>query len=295
MPAEELLRIGELSKRAGVSAESLRAWERRYGLLRPIRSPGGLRLYSLQDLERVRKMRAHLASGLAAAEAARLASAADDESSRSGSTDPVGLRAALAAAVERFDEAAAQALLDRAVAVLSVDALLVEVVLPYLHELGESWARGETSIAQEHFASGLMRGRLLGLARGWGLGVGPLALLACLPGEFHDLGLIAFGLALRARGWRIVFLGADTPAETIDTAARMIDPALVVLSGVSPERLSPVIAQLRPLATRHPLAIAGACAKSPEAARLAALVLAEDPVSAADHVTSLRSITADPR
>ena len=289
MPAEELLRIGELSKRTGVSAESLRAWERRYRLLRPTRSAGGLRLYSPDDLERVRKMRAHLAAGLAAAEAARLACAPDDEDSRSGSADPVRLRAALAAAVERFDEAAAQALLDRAVAALSIDALLVELVLPYLHGLGAGWERGETSVAQEHFASGLIRGRLLGLARGWGLGVGPIALLACLPGEFHDLGLIAFGLALRARGWRIVFLGADTPAKTIDTAARMIDPALVVLSGVSPKRLRPVIAQLRPLAARYALAIGGACAESPEAARVAALVLAEDPVSEADRVTSLQS------
>jgi methanogenic corrinoid protein MtbC1 len=118
--------------------------------------------------------------------------------------------------------------------------------------------------------------------------VGPIALLACLPGEFHDLGLIAFGLALRARGWRIVFLGADTPADTIDTAAREIDPALVALSGVSPERLRPVMTQLRRLAARHALAIGGACAESPEAARVAALVLAADPVSEADRVTSLQ-------
>jgi DNA-binding transcriptional MerR regulator len=288
MPAEELLRIGELSKRTGVSTESLRAWERRYELLRPSRSAGGLRLYSLDDLERVRKMRAHLAAGLAAAEAARLASAPSDEDSQSASADPARLRASLAAAVERFDEAAAQALLDRAVAALSIDALLLEVVLPYLNELGARWERGETSIAQEHFASGLLRGRLLGLSRGWGHGVGPIALLACLPGEFHDLGLIAFGLALRARGWRIVFLGADTPADTIDTAAHEIDPALVALSGVSPERLRPVMTQLRRLAARHALAIGGACAESPEAARVAALVLAADPVSEADRVTSLQ-------
>jgi DNA-binding transcriptional MerR regulator len=289
MPAEALLRIGELSKRTGVSAESLRAWERRYELLRPTRSAGGLRLYSLEDLERVHKMRAHLAAGLAAAEAARLAAAPGAENARSASAEPARLRAALAAAVDRFDEAAAQTLLDRAVAALSVDALLLDLVLPYLHELGTRWERGEASIAQEHFASGLLRGRLLGLARGWGLGVGPIALLACLPGESHDLGLIAFGLALRARGWRIVFLGADTPSETIDTAAREIEPALVVFSAVNPERLKPVIAQLRPLAARHTLAIAGACTASPEAARIPALVLAQDPVSEADRVTSLHS------
>ena len=69
-----LLRIGELSRRSGVSPELLRAWERRYGLLRPTRSSGGLRLYSPDDLERVRSMQRHLASGLAAAEASALAS-----------------------------------------------------------------------------------------------------------------------------------------------------------------------------------------------------------------------------
>src|ERR1051326_51442 len=79
MGPNELLRIGELSKRSGVSPELLRAWERRYGLLRPQRSPGGLRLYAPEDLERVRAMQRHLADGLAAAEAAALASRARPE------------------------------------------------------------------------------------------------------------------------------------------------------------------------------------------------------------------------
>jgi MerR family transcriptional regulator, light-induced transcriptional regulator len=288
MPPEELIRIGELSKRAGVSPESLRAWERRYGLLHPTRSSGGLRLYSLDDLERVRKMSAHLASGLAAAEAAGLALASAHEDVRGGALDPVLVRAELAAAVERFDEAAAQAILDRVVAALSVDALITDVVIPYLRELGDRWESGEASVANEHFASGLVRGRLLGLARGWGFGVGPVALLACLPGELHDLGLIAFGLALRARGWRIVFLGADTPTETIETAAASIDPDLIVLSAVSRERLRPSVARLRALAARHTIAVGGAGGRSPEARRLGALELTEDPVREADRVTSLR-------
>ena len=84
--------------------------------------------------------------------------------------------------------------------------------------------RGDASVAQEHFASGVLRGRLLGLARGWGLGLGPAAVLACLPGEQHDLGLIAFGLALRARGWRIVYLGPDAPIETVEDVSRRLEP-----------------------------------------------------------------------
>jgi DNA-binding transcriptional MerR regulator len=286
--SETVLRIGELSKRSGVSPELLRAWERRYGLLRPTRSSGGLRLYSLEDLERVRLMRQHLADGLAAAEAAALVSrpTLGDEAARPVLV-PESARSDLAAALDAFDEPRAQAVIDRLLASATVDALLTAVVLPYLHELGERWQRGEASVAQEHFASAVLRGRLLGLARGWGRGLGPLALLACLPDEQHELGLIAFGLALRARGWRIAYLGADTPLETIDKAARVLAPALVVLNAVTDERVRPVAARLRTLARHHRLALGGNGATDGSAARTGALALTGDPVAAAERVTAL--------
>ena len=113
------------------------------------------------------------------------------------------LRQALADALDRFDEAAANRAFDRALGMLTLDTLLREIVLDYLADLGERWSAGQATVAQEHFATNVLRGRLLGLARDWGQGGGPLALLACPPGELHDLGLICFGLALRARGWRI--------------------------------------------------------------------------------------------
>ena len=102
-------------------------------------------------------------------------------------------------------------------------------------EIGSRWQEGEATVAQEHFASSVVRGRLLGLARGWGEGAGPLALLACVAGELHDLGLIAFGLALRQRGWRIAYLGADTPLDTLDDAVNGLRPRVVVLSASEPE------------------------------------------------------------
>jgi MerR family transcriptional regulator, light-induced transcriptional regulator len=297
MSEDAPLRIGELSRRAGVSPELLRAWERRYGLLQPTRSPGGLRLYSLDDLERVRLMSRHIAEGLAAREAAALARrarlSAEPTAPAPGREltttpfDPGSARAELARATEAFDEPGAQAVLDELLAVATLDALLSQVVVPYLHELGERWERGELSVAQEHFASNLLRGRLLGLARGWGSGGGPRALLACPPGERHDLGLIVFGLALRNRGWRIDFLGSDTPTTSLVEASRAIQPALLVISAAAQEHLSPLRSQLEELARSHRLAIAGAGVGGLDPSPAGVTVLTGDPVTEAQRVSGL--------
>ena len=283
-----MLRIGELSKRSGVSPELLRAWERRYGLLRPTRSPGGLRLYSADDLERVRLMREHLAGGLAAAEAASLVSRPEyrDAGTRPGAPAASAMRE-LAAALDGFDEPRAQTVLDELLAATTVDAVLTTVVLPYLRDLGERWERGEASVAQEHFASAVVRGRLLGLARGWGRGLGPLALLACLPGEQHDLGLVAFGLALRARGWRVAYLGPDTPLDTLDAAAESLAPALVVATSVDANRVARAAEALAELANRYQVGLGGSGADEDAAAEIGATFLGDDPIAAADAVTAL--------
>lgn len=277
---DAVFRIGELSRRTAVAPELLRAWERRYDLLRPSRSGGGYRLYSEQDVERVRAMQAHLAAGLSAAEAAALAAAAPAAADgRRGAVASDALRAAL----DGFDDAAAHAVLDQALAELTLDAVLGQLVLPYLADLGRRWERGEATVAQEHFASSLLRGRLLGLARGWDRGTGPRAVLACAPHELHDLPLIVFGLALRARGWRITYLGGDTPVETLAEATRALQPDLVVISASNGGRLSESLTGLRKLAKTTPLALAGPGAIG---VRVKARILDGDPLGEADRVTS---------
>ena len=281
-----LLRIGELSRRTGVTPELLRAWERRYGLLRPTRSSGGLRLYGHDDLARVQRMQQHLADGLAAAEAAVLAS----ETERAQEAlvfDPAAARQELGSALEAFDESAAQTTLDAVLSMATLDSVLAEVLLPYLHELGDRWERGEVSIAQEHFASAVLRGRLLGLARGWSRGFGPPALLACLPGERHDLGLMAFGLALRSRGFRIAYLGADTPVESVAGAAVVLEPAAVVLSAVDPAGFETQRGALRALAKDHPTYLGGAGASEADAKAIGATLLSGGPVEEAERLTEL--------
>jgi DNA-binding transcriptional MerR regulator len=292
------LRIGELARRVGVSPELLRAWERRYGVLQPERTAGGFRLYSDADEARVRAMQAHVEQGLSAAEAARLA--LDSESSPAPSSEPApasfeASRDLLARALAVFDEVAAQTALDRLFAAFSLDTVIEEVVLPFLHELGRRWERGEATVGQEHFASNVIRGRLMALARGWDQGTGPRAILACAPGEQHDLGLAGHGLALRARGWRISYLGPDTPIDTIRETAETVRPDAIVVAVEMRGHLEPFSDALGQLGKTTRVAIGGRGADEDFAARVGALHLGESPVAAADRLTALHASRAGTR
>lgn len=283
-----LVRIGELSRRTGVGADTLRAWERRYGLLEPQRSAGGFRLYGLGDQQRVRAMKTLIDSGVSAAEAARLAAAEASPAPAPPGEAPANHAQRLAAAMGRFDEADANAILDDAIARFTVDAVAGRVLLPVLHEIGTRWESGEVSVAEEHFATALLRGRMLSLGRNWGAGAGRVALLACPPGEQHDLGLIAFGLILRERGWRIAFLGSDTPIGTVADAAVKLKPAAVVLAAVDPEPFEGAAESIRDLSGKTPVLIGGEGAGETLAERLGARALEDDPVAAAAGMSSRR-------
>ena len=235
---EPYLRIGALSERVGVSPELLRAWEQRYGLLQPLRSDGGFRLYSSADEQRVRAMRRHLDAGVSAAQAARLALAETLEDEAVTSTGVAATRASCGGP-RSPRRTGAHAALDRLLASLTIETVLRDVLLPYLRELGERWERGEISVAQEHFASNVLRGRLLGLARGWGNASGPTTVLACAPGELHDLPLLMFGLVLAGRGRSVTYLGPDTPVATIQEALATLHPGRVVITATTGQRRAP--------------------------------------------------------
>ena len=255
----ERVRIGELSRRTGVQPDTIRAWQRRYDLVEPQRTSKGYRLYSSADEDAILTMRDLTAKGVAAAEAAALARRSSDvpPAPLPVALDPTLQARRLRRALEAFDEGAANAVLDECLASLSLARVIEDVIPAAMAEIGSRWQEGVATVAQEHFASSVVRGRLLGLARGWGEGAGPLALLACVAGELHDLGLITFGLALRQRGWRIAYLGADTPLDTIDDAVNGLRPRVVVLSASEPSRLTAIADELASLATRVPVSVGG--------------------------------------
>ena len=275
------LRIGEFARRVGVTPELLRAWERRYRLLEPIRTEGGFRLYTDEDAERVERMKLALGEGFSAAEAARRA--LTEVRPTEGLLENARQRLVMAA--HEYDEAAVHAVLDEALAGFALETVLGELILPALRDIGDEWERGELEIGQEHFASQVVRGRLLGLARLWGRGGGPLAILACAPGETHDIGLIAFGLMLRSHGWRVLFLGADTPLFTLRRAVETTDPRLVVVASMDSALLEAQTNELRRLARSAPLVVAGAGASEELSTRLRIDRLNGDVVTAAGAVS----------
>jgi MerR family transcriptional regulator, light-induced transcriptional regulator len=261
------LRIGAVSALTGVPADTLRAWERRYGIFHPGRTSGRFRLYSDDDIDRVRGMAALVADGVAASEAARRmrTPGAGTEADEQGQPLLAAAGQELHAAFRSFDAAAIESAIDGVLATADLDTAIRSVLLPALAEIGDDWAAGSLSIAQEHFSVGVLRGRLMGLARGW-----------------DDVSLLMFGLALHRRGWRITFLGANTPLADLFDTQRRLAPRLTVLFSASWEEhrdLVPVLAK-----APWPVALAGATAGM--VAEVAGCRwLAGDPVSAADEVT----------
>jgi DNA-binding transcriptional MerR regulator len=273
-----------LARRAGIEPATLRAWERRYGILDPRRGSSGYRLYTADDERRLLEMARLVEAGVAPAQAAqRLAPGAGADAGRNDA-DPgfaAGLREELLGALLRYDEAGADRVFDRAVGSLTVETLLSDLVLPVLRELGRGWEEDDVSVGQEHFSSNVLRGRLLGIARGWGGGGGRLALLAAPAGEHHDLGLVAFGLTLRNRGWRIAFLGADTPLESLRGATAQMRPDAAVLTVLDPSRLTGCEPDLTELAGATRLLLGGAGVPEGLSERVGAERLPDDPVGAA--------------
>ena len=287
---ETYLRIGELSRRAGVSPDLLRAWERRYALLEPSRSAGGFRLYSDRDLERVRTMLEHLANGLSAAEAARLTLEGASPRSRTEDLAPSSADSSheLMRAIEEYDDARAQAAIDRLSAALGPDGL-VTLMHEFVRELhgSKSTPRGTM-----HFGATVVRGRLLGLARGWDRGFGPRAVLAGAPGESDDLDLVALGLLLRSHGWRITLLGAPVEVPALEEACETLAPASVVVASQRAESLVAIREPLTALGVRFALALAGMGATSELADDIGGQLLDPDPSTAAEQLSSTSVLTS---
>lgn len=226
-------RIKSVAARTGISTATLRAWERRYGLVQPQRSEGGYRLYTDEDVQLLQDVRTMIEQGFTVGEAIdKLVGRRAEVTQAIWTPDRVAdVRAQMMEALLAFDEARADRLAERLDS-LDEERRVDEVFMPLMRAMGECWERGEATVAQEHFASAVVRRWLLELLRAAGArrSRGAEVVLAGRPGDLHDLALLGVAVLLSLHGQRVVYLGADVPDADLRAVLRARRPAMLCTS-----------------------------------------------------------------
>lgn len=260
--------IAVVAERTGISQDLLRMWERRYQAVEPIRSPGGERLYSDADVERLQLIERALAGGRRIGQVARLATTelaalvesdradasrraraveGDDEDAAGSVVDTAMLH------VRQLDARTLDELLRRSAAVHGTDGFITRVAAPLLRRIGDEWHGGRLSIAAEHLASAVVEAILVDVMRAMRAVPGAPALLLATPGgSRHVIAAAMAGAIAAAEGWNVVFLGGDLPVSEIAASARVKEVNAVALSIHYTDQPEPLVATLRALRDELP-------------------------------------------
>jgi DNA-binding transcriptional MerR regulator/methylmalonyl-CoA mutase cobalamin-binding subunit len=217
----------------GINPITLRAWERRYGLIEPQRTASGRRMYTQSDIDTLQRALALVQRGVAIGRArdALRGAAPAAAASRSG-TPWAQQRARMLQAIERFDERALDEVYDELLALHPIERVTRDALLPLLIELGQRWGQRIGGVAEEHFLSVYLRNKLGARFHHRSANTGgPKLIVACLPGEHHEVGAFLFALSAHERGYQLVLLGADMPLAELAYAARRTQARALVLSG----------------------------------------------------------------
>ena len=266
VPSAELLTIGALSRETGIPVPTLRTWERRYGQPAPLRRPSGHRLYPVDWVERLRRVdyllsQGHRAANVLVLPSAQLESMVAMSQSRPSSprfeqpgeapTDAEGSIRRLMRAVTRLERELLMGELRLDWTRLGPLRFLHEVAGPFMIEVGLAWRRGEIEVRHEHFTAACMSGLLHELRQPYDhTARGPRIVMAALPGDQHDIGLLMAALVLAMRGRRILYMGADLPIEETARTSHSQHASAVAISvsgAFDGARAAAMLAQLRAL------------------------------------------------
>lgn len=230
--------IRTVTELTGVHPVTLRAWERRYGLIKPERTPKGHRLYSQSDIECIQRITHLLEQGIAISQVRPLL-----ERGIPRVEEPVRVaernvwkdyREDMLGAIERFNENEIEHLYNDALSLYPLGLVHSQLIVPLLRQLGERWKAREAGICEEHFFTTYLRNKLGSRIQQLNQhNHGPMLLIACLPGEFHEVGMLMFTLAMLDKGYRALVLGANVPLQQIPLVLKRQPCEGVVLSASS--------------------------------------------------------------
>lgn len=287
----------------GVTAATLRAWERRYGVPEPDRTGSNYRLYSERDIALIRWLRERVDSGISISQAVELyrrASAGQDMPTTLLGASPrreVGQphdmpssRTRLIEAFKSFDERQADLLLNQLFALYPIEDVLTEILQPVMIEVGEQWHSGVVSVPVEHFSTAYVERKVMALINAQPYHAdAPLVITGCAPHEQHELGVLLLSFFLRRNGLRVVYLGQNVPAVDLRAVLETLRPAMLALSAMTEESaaaLQPIGEMIAHLPVPRPLFAVGGGAffQSPHLLEmLHAVSLGNDAQHAADE------------
>ncbi len=246
---QPIFNIRSVAERTGITPETLRAWERRYGIPSPYRNEHGYRFYTEEEIATLKWLKKQRESGMTIGQAVKLIAQL-----RKSGQDPIALpggewfalggeqvpteqlQHSLTEALSEVDGSTATKILDTAFAQHPLDSVLLDVVTPALVEIGDAWHAGELPVAIEHFASNHCRNYLVQRMKVYDdEGKKGRIIAACAPGEWHDIGLLMITMLLQRRNWNVTYLGANLSFERFGEILVQIRPHLLLFSSTSPD------------------------------------------------------------
>ncbi|GAM13876.1 MerR family transcriptional regulator [Mesobacillus selenatarsenatis] len=226
--------IKAVSKMLGIQPGTLRAWERRYQMIAPVRNESGHRLYTEEHVEILRWLISKINQGFTISQAVSLlensaVSMEKAEVPRRDMVDEIGDK--LLSALLEFNSSKAHELINQAFSLFTIDKTVIDLLGPILIKVGDLWEEGSITTAHEHFASSFIRSRIEGLSNSFPHNSFlPKAIAVCGPGERHELGLLIYTLYLRRKGFEVVFLGTSLAENDLEVVVEKVKPKFLFLS-----------------------------------------------------------------
>jgi len=229
---QNLFPIRTVASLTGVNSITLRAWEKRYGLIKPVRTAKGHRLYTQENIDLINEVVGLLGKGIPISQVSHALMQRHDQAEDSASDVWRVFLNRMISAIRAFDAHTLNSIYNEVLALYPIDIVTHKLIIPLLEELGRRWETAEGSVAEEHFFGVFLRNKLgARFHHGIPNATGPRLLTACLPGECHDNGLLLFALSAQSRGLRITLLGSDMPLAELPVAAMRSKAQAIVLSG----------------------------------------------------------------
>ncbi|MBE2974996.1 MerR family transcriptional regulator [Priestia megaterium] len=235
MAHEGKYNIKAISNMVGIQPGTLRAWERRYQILNPVRNDSGHRLYTEEDLRKLKWLTEKVSGGFTISQAVSLL---ETESSTVGTFEEEGevdspqkIRDELLTMLLSFEEGKAQDLINHAFSLYSVEKVVIDILGSLLVTVGDMWEKGQITSAHEHYTTQVLKTRISMIFYSLpSNGLLPKAIAVCGPNETHEVGLLVFTLFLRRKGFEVIYLGSSIEDKDVELIVKEVDPTFLFMS-----------------------------------------------------------------